>query len=165
MALPAPEAAPHPPRHWAWRSPWRPPGRWPRRLPWRARPTAQWPLTAGDVALQRRVRYWLYAAFLALALAVGLHGAFGLALVLMLLSIVVTEPIVRDMAQQARRPPALQLQLHVQAQEQAQNNPADDQQQHGDEHPAGDALKALFVVGRRCPRQRRHAEAGHRRHS
>ena len=71
------------------------------------------------MALQRRVRYWLYAAFLALALAVCLHGAFALALVLMLLSIVVTEPIVRDMAQQARRPPAPQLQLHVQADVQA----------------------------------------------
>ena len=90
MAIPAAEAPSLSRQH----SPWR--RQWPARLP------AQLPLGAGDVALQRRVRVWLYAAFLALALAVSLHGAFALGLVLMLLSVAVAEPIVRAMAQQAR---------------------------------------------------------------
>ena len=93
MALPAPEAPPLS----------RPP--WPERLQWTANspvpPTAPIRLAAGDVTLQRRVRGWLYAAFLALALAVALHGAFALGLVLVLLSVAVTEPIVRAMALQA----------------------------------------------------------------
>lgn len=93
MALPAPEATPLS----------RPP--WPERLQWSANPpvppTAPIRLAAGDVTLQRRVRGWLYAAFLALALAVALHGAFALGLVLVLLSVAVTEPIVRAMALQA----------------------------------------------------------------
>ena len=99
MALPASEAPSRPP--------------WRLQLPGQ-RPAA-WPLAKEDLALQRRVRGWLYGAFLALALAASLLGALALGLALLLLSIVVTEPIVRAMAQHARRQAALHADLQRRA--------------------------------------------------
>ena len=91
----------------------------PSRQPWRLqlpsqRPAA-WPLAHEGLALQHRVRGWLYGAFVALALTVWLLGAAALSLVLLLLFIVVTESIVRAMAQQARR----QADLHADLQRRA----------------------------------------------